>query len=392
MKKCPIDGKTLLIFNEVRIKDGIICTHCRNAIGLLPSDSEYTQIRQNLTVAEVQQFIASNTTLDLQKIHTENEEKRKSEIIAQEEKRKAEAAEQKRQEQIAIKKEQETLDWMQNGDLTEVARETDKVILHKNEYLFYEVTGNVPWYEDRVHTERRGYSGMGVSFRVAKGVYIHSGRSYPMSRKYTQSEMIHSGEILLTNKRLILAGQNDSAQITLSSIVNITPYSDGITIQKSRGKDVTLGGFDGEDLAIFITRLASGDWSAHSSYVKPIESSKIPLDDFVNSLSQSLTVRQDKQQHFLDIVTAGDPAELKDIYINHYEDYNKTIENLINQAYTTVQSLNSKTDISQYTVRFYSDENFQNIIFQFKNGQMEYSLFTDIKFIDYLNNINTHEA
>ncbi|MDH5104645.1 hypothetical protein OQI89_02140 [Lentilactobacillus diolivorans] len=373
-KKCPIDGRRLTIFNKVQIKDGAICSHCLNKVGLIRAVYNFKKFCQSLTIEEVKNMIANGETIDPDKYYKEEEEKKNAEIAFQKEK-----------QRIEEQKQQETLDWMRNGDLTEVARGTDKIILHKNEYLFYEITGNVPWYEERTHTERRGYSGMGVSFRVAKGVYLHSGRSYPMNRKYTQNEIVHSGEILLTNKRLLLVSSNDSAQINLSSIVNATPYADGIVIQKNRGKDVTLGDFDGEELAILLTRLASNDLYTHSGYVDPSLTSKIPIDDFAQAISKDLLIRQDKQSQFLDVVTEGDLSELKNIYIYKYEDYNDTIDNLISKAYEMYKFIESKTDTTGYTIRLYADKEFKQLIFQFKNGQMEYLLFTDPKFIDYLN-------
>ncbi|EHO52265.1 CheF family chemotaxis protein [Lentilactobacillus kisonensis] len=378
MKKCPIDGRTLLVFNEVKIKDGLICTHCRNEIGLASSDNDYYQICQSLTVAKVQNLIANNSTLDLQKIHKEKEEKQQAKIAAQEEK-----------QRLADQRQREKLNWLKIGDLTEIAHGTNKVILHKNEYVFYEVTGDVPWYEERIHTERSGYSGMGVSFRVAKGIYIHSGRSYPRTKKYTQNEIVHSGEILLTNKRLLLAGSNDSAQINLSSIVNVTPYTDGITIQKSRGKDVTLGDFDGEELAILLTRLVSKDLYAHSSYENPNNTpSKASIDNLVQNLSKDFIVRKNEQQHVLDIVVELDISELKSIYLYTYEKYNDTIEAITNNACDAVQSFENNANITGYIIKFYADKDFKNLTFQFRDGQMEYSLFTDLKFINYLNDID----
>lgn len=373
-KKCPIDGKRLTIFNKVQIKDGIICSRCRNKIGLTPAVYSYEKFCQSLTTDGVKSMITNGETIDPDRFYKEEQEKKNAEIAVQKEK-----------QRIEEQKQQETLDWMKNGDLTDVARGTDKLILHKNEYLFYEITGDVPWYEERTHTERRGYSGMGVSFRVAKGVYLHSGRSYPMNRKYTQNEIVHSGEILLTNKRLLLVSPNDSAQINLSSIVNITPYTDGIMIQKNRGKDVTLGDFDGEELAILLTRLASNDLYAHSGYVDPSVSNNNSVDNLVQRLSENFTIRYDKQQCFLDIIVEINILKLKYIYINEFEKYNDTMEDLISKANEAVQNFESAADLTGYTIRFYADEKFKNLTFLFRNGQMEYLLFTDPKFIAYLN-------
>ncbi|GAX07183.1 hypothetical protein IWT25_02531 [Secundilactobacillus pentosiphilus] len=375
--KCPIDDKRLLIFNKVKVKDGYICSHCRNKIGLKPSTYGYDRFRQTLTISQIKKMIANGETIDPKKWRKADQEKKNAEIAAQKEK-----------QHIEEQKQQETLDWMKNGDLTDVARGTDKLILHKNEYLFYEITGDVPWYEERTHTERSGYSGIGASFRVAKGIYVHSGRSYPMSRKYTQNEIVHSGEILLTNKRLLLVGPNDSAQISLSSIVNVTPYTDGITIQKNRGKDVTLGGFDGEELSILISRLASNDLHAHSYYVDPSASNGISVDNLVQEFSKDYPIRYDKEQRILDIAVETDISALRNVYIVEYEKYNGIVEDLINKSNYIVQNFESAVNLTGYTIKFYADKKFEILTFQFKNGQMEYLLFTDPKFIDYLN--DTH--
>lgn len=66
-KKCPIDGTKLNIFNQVTVKDGTICTHCRNKVGLYPFISYYDTIIQTVTVDEVNGLINEHKTFDLKK-------------------------------------------------------------------------------------------------------------------------------------------------------------------------------------------------------------------------------------------------------------------------------------------------------------------------------------
>ena len=72
-----------------------------------------------------------------------------------------------------------------------------------------------------------GYSGgsSGVSVRVAKGVTLRTGsmRAYAVKG----AVIVASGEIVITDQRILFAGDRKSFDIPLESLLNVTSYSDG---------------------------------------------------------------------------------------------------------------------------------------------------------------------
>ena len=52
--------------------------------------------------------------------------------------------------------------------------------------------------------------------------------------------LIDSGSIYLTNKRIIFTGTKKNAYIRFEKILNITPHTDGVEIDKDTGKSSTL--------------------------------------------------------------------------------------------------------------------------------------------------------
>jgi hypothetical protein len=82
-----------------------------------------------------------------------------------------------------------------------------------------------------VRTSSGGYAG--PSFRVAKGVYFRTGAFSAQSESHDVLKELDRGRLTLTNKRLIFTGAMRSSEITLSKIVAIEPYSDGIVVRAS---------------------------------------------------------------------------------------------------------------------------------------------------------------
>ncbi|MFC6181511.1 SHOCT domain-containing protein [Lactiplantibacillus daowaiensis] len=148
-------------------------------------------------------------------------------------------------------------------DLTTLAVTTTDVLLKRNEFEYYRAN-NVDWSEPRTHTTRVNYSGMTSSVKIMKGLYWKQGSIKPTSQKVTQNELIHTGTLILTNKRLILLQSDGSvAQITLGTIANLVPYTNGLDIMKTRGKNVALrGSLDGEAAGVVLTRLITDDYAA----------------------------------------------------------------------------------------------------------------------------------
>ena len=110
------------------------------------------------------------------------------------------------------------------------------IALQKGEECYFS-TSNVNWYEPRV--VRKSSARTGVTFRVAKGFYLHAAQPARISST-EQLKLINSGAVYLTNKRIIFIGQGKNSNIRLDKIVNFVPYTDGVEIGKDTGRNPTL--------------------------------------------------------------------------------------------------------------------------------------------------------
>jgi len=113
------------------------------------------------------------------------------------------------------------------------------IVIQKSEVCYLQIR-NVNWYELRSVRQRVSYSGYSTSFRVAKGFYLRSGSYKPRSYSIDQMTLIDNGTIYLTNKRIIFTGNKKNSNIRIDKILNLTPYSDGVEIDKETGKSPTL--------------------------------------------------------------------------------------------------------------------------------------------------------
>jgi hypothetical protein len=84
---------------------------------------------------------------------------------------------------------------------------------------------NVKLYE--IRTARKSTRG-GAAMRILKGVFI--GGSRGTSRGHDELREIDNGKLILTNKRIIFDGCNNTRNISLDKIVSVSEYSDGIEI------------------------------------------------------------------------------------------------------------------------------------------------------------------
>lgn len=105
------------------------------------------------------------------------------------------------------------------------------IVLKKNEVPVYRMN-NVTLSEPRaVRTSSGGYGG--ASVRIAKGVTIHSGRTASKSESHDEIKLIDSGELLITNQRVIFLGSNRTTNIEMKKIISITSGARMIQIQRS---------------------------------------------------------------------------------------------------------------------------------------------------------------
>ena len=110
--------------------------------------------------------------------------------------------------------------------------------LPKTENLYFVST--VEWYENRTQTKTIRYSGPVISFRIAKGIYWRSGNLRAEKVSEDVLKHIDSGNMYITNKRIIFIGTKGSKNIKLEKILDMIPYNNGLNIIKDTGKPVFL--------------------------------------------------------------------------------------------------------------------------------------------------------
>lgn len=110
--------------------------------------------------------------------------------------------------------------------------------LQKNEICFFTISAD--WLESRTVTQRINYSGLNTRIRIMKGVYYNIGSISPSRITSEELTVIDSGTVYITNKRLIFMGGKKNTNIKLDKILTLTPYSDGVGIEKDAGKSPIL--------------------------------------------------------------------------------------------------------------------------------------------------------
>jgi len=91
------------------------------------------------------------------------------------------------------------------------------------------------WSQKKLIKERQGYTGLGVSMKIAKGLYLRTGRSMPIYKEYEGLLKVSDGELYITNKRLVFLGNIKSTNITFNRIINVESFSNGILLHKTSG-------------------------------------------------------------------------------------------------------------------------------------------------------------
>ena len=139
---------------------------------------------------------------------------------------------------------------IENGDLIAV---TSPINLQKSENLYYST--KIEWYETRKKTTYVSYAGVTQRFRIAKGLSLCAGMIAPSRHTEEYMKHIDTGDIVLTNKRIIFMGKCGNKTIPFSKVLAITPFSNGIEIDKETGKKPFFKCSDPEVMGLYITRL-----------------------------------------------------------------------------------------------------------------------------------------
>lgn len=105
--------------------------------------------------------------------------------------------------------------------------------LEKDEVLIYHLDNVVlTEYRSTGSTYSGGYAG--VSFRVAKGVRLNTGRTGGSSTRNPEtSQPIDSGDLTVTNQRIVFSGANQVRVFDLDKVVNMEAGPNGLTVSIS---------------------------------------------------------------------------------------------------------------------------------------------------------------
>ena len=106
--------------------------------------------------------------------------------------------------------------------------------LMKSEELLW-LFGGADYFEQVTQREFRGGS-LGVSFRVAKGVYIRPGAFRGRSVESSSMKHTDSGVLGITTKHIYFKGNSKSFRVRLEKIVSFDPYRDGLGIMRDTAR------------------------------------------------------------------------------------------------------------------------------------------------------------
>jgi hypothetical protein len=98
--------------------------------------------------------------------------------------------------------------------------------------------GSIQWMEYR--RKRAGTTAQGLTARVeiAKGLYYKAGMT--LNETIDQLTPIDNGDLYFTNKGVLFRGHIGNKSISYEKIVMLTPFRNGIKIERETGKDIYI--------------------------------------------------------------------------------------------------------------------------------------------------------
>lgn len=94
-------------------------------------------------------------------------------------------------------------------------------------------------FEERSRTVGVTYGGFALSIPVFKGLRFRTGQYGVGRQSMRYQHPLGSGDLTITNRRLIFRSPERAITARLTSIVDLTNYSDGVMVQKTTGKPTT---------------------------------------------------------------------------------------------------------------------------------------------------------
>jgi hypothetical protein len=107
------------------------------------------------------------------------------------------------------------------------------VVVHAGETFYWEQPARLGGWRTHTHYVG-GYAG--VSVRVMRGVYARTGggRGQPVTEQTL--DLLDAGTLLISDQRLVFAGEHGTIEVKLPKIGAIHPHADGATVDVVNGK------------------------------------------------------------------------------------------------------------------------------------------------------------
>lgn len=114
---------------------------------------------------------------------------------------------------------------------------------------------DVSAYEERRRTVGVSYGGLSLSLPIMKGLRFRAGQFGVNRQSLAYQHHLGSGDLTVTSQRLIFRSPERAITARLTSIIDLTAYTDGVTVQRTTGKPVTYRlAEEEEDFALILWR------------------------------------------------------------------------------------------------------------------------------------------
>lgn len=123
-----------------------------------------------------------------------------------------------------------------------------------------------------------GYSG--VSFRVAKGLYVRSGGTRGHSVPHSAVAIVDVGTLFISDRRAVFVGGTTTNEIPVSKIANVEAFSDGLKFDISNKKPQTYTTHS-EEAAIIMQRVMAGQLEDRKALYESVVSAKAEVSDLL---------------------------------------------------------------------------------------------------------------
>jgi hypothetical protein len=149
--------------------------------------------------------------------------------------------------------------WLMNaweqGDEFELPKMKSTAFLKQGEICHF--CGSSVWSQLKIVKTRLGSHGFSSSIKIMKGVRYRIGTVRPAHSQSEELVDLSSGELIITNKRLVFNGDKKSMNIQLNRLINLDLHGDGIEMSKGSGKNefFRLSPLDAEFAYMLISQL-----------------------------------------------------------------------------------------------------------------------------------------